>query len=186
MPAYRKKFTLEIALQVLEDVKQWVKPFSNRHHVVGSVRRCAKIVHDLDLLIIPVRNPLCNNCEFPCTRRMTDYLSDVAFDGHIHLIPTGDNKLFSFIHMGTGMRVDLHVVWSMEDWWIKLFALTGSNKQYKYIRKSIKDLPESKKIFAYHPDGRIEKSKGDFVWPKNELGVFRALGLPYQPPEQRI
>jgi len=177
-------FPYHVALCVAEDLLSEIGPFCLRAEIVGSLRRGRPNVHDIDILAIPTI--LCisstdkigsllprNLLELKISRICQDGWCSVepAPPGHKRLLRRGDED---------ELTVDLYVG-TEESWWTKLLVLTGSRVHNLNLALRAKELG-----LVLRPDGEgLERQDGSRLPVESEEDIFRALRLPFRPPQWR-
>ena len=160
---------LKTAETIAGKIKELLQPSCVRVEVAGSIRRRRLFVHDIDLVVIPGNQG--------------------AFLGVLSTLGTikvKGQKLLRVDPSRYGVPVDVYVATS-ETWVTLLLIRTGSAGHNVKLCK----LARSKGMIL-HADGRGLVHPGDNeialespVLCDTEESIFKALGLPYVPPEKR-
>ncbi len=150
-----------IAQRLLAEIKPTLNA-DERVEAAGSLRRGRETIGDLDLLVSSLRP----REVFDAAAR----LPEVA-----HVVLRGDTKMT--VRLGTGFQVDLRVV-EPESFGSALVYFTGSKDHNIRIRTLARD--RGLKINEYGVYRGDERIAGH-----SEVDVYRALGLPWIPPEIR-
>jgi DNA polymerase (family 10) len=129
--------------------------------VVGSVRRRRQWVNDIDILLIP-----------------EDYWNFVNKIKSLGTIKSGGNKI---IRLDAGsIPVDIYIA-SEETWATLMLIRTGS------VENNIRLCARAKQRgWILHADGTgLFNQFGKRIAGNSETSIYEALGLVYQPPEER-
>ena len=149
------------AMSIADEVIKRLSPYCSRIEVAGSVRRHKPTVNDLDFVLIP-SDPW-------------NLTYEIAGLGQTML---KGGKLKRVNH--NGVQLDFYYA-SPETWATLLFIRTGSKEN------NIRLATLAKKRgwhLAASGDGLFDE-KGQRVAGDSEESIYEALGLPYQPPEER-
>jgi DNA polymerase (family 10) len=160
------RFKLSVGFTYAQSLVEYLKgvPGLKRLDPAGSFRRHRETIGDLDLLAI---------CGKGCKvmDRFTAY-GDVA-----EVISKGETK--SSVRLKCGLQVDVRVL-EEESYGAALHYFTGSKAHNVAIRERAKDL--GLKVSEY---GVFRAKDEKRLSGANEEDVFRAVGLPFIPPEMR-
>lgn len=158
------QFLLSDAMPVAKRLLDYVKaaPTVHRVSIAGSLRRWKEVVKDIDLL-----------ASADDAAKVMEHF--VQAPGVVEVIGKGDTK--TSVRLASGMQVDLRVVMD-EQFPYALAYFTGSKEHNVAVRQAAQ-----KKGLKVNEYGIFEGSK--FIECMDEAGFFRALGLPYIPPEMR-
>lgn len=163
---------LEQADKVAEKLKVALSPLCERFEVAGSIRRRRPMVHDIDVVCIPV-----NQGQFAYALQQ------------LGKIKMGGQKIIR-VAMGFTKGIDMDVYIATPETWATLLLIrTGSTGHNIKLCKLA--LQQGMKL---HADGsglfKIEAQGCEGVEVRiagdSEESIFEALGLPYLPPEKRI
>ena len=184
-----KRFPLEEARAVAEGIKGLMATACARIEIAGSIRRQKPDVGDIELLYIPLLAPEDTGNLFQETRMMN--LADERLD---HLLHTGvieerlnakgstmwgqDNKLA--VHLESGINVDFFSA-DEENWFNRLVCRTGGKNNNQRIAMAAQKMEMTWKPYG---SGFLSHDEGMIVC-KSEEDVFKAVCLPYLPPEKR-
>jgi DNA polymerase (family 10) len=160
------RFKLSVGFTYAQALLEYLKgiPGLKRLDPAGSFRRHRETIGDLDLLAICGRG--CKVMD-----RFTTY-GDVA-----EVISEGETK--SSVRLKCGLRVDVRVL-EEESYGAALHYFTGSKAHNVAIRERAKDL--GLKVSEY---GVFRAKDEKRLSGANEEDVFKAVGLPFIPPELR-
>ncbi|MDF9393324.1 MULTISPECIES: DNA polymerase/3'-5' exonuclease PolX [Methylococcus] len=158
------RFKLATAAQYAEPLAAWLRAMPGVHDVVvaGSYRRARETVGDIDILV--TAGP-----DSPVMERFT------AYDEVVEVLSHGPTR--SSVVLGCKLQVDLRVV-EPESYGAALHYFTGSKAHNIAIRRLGQE--RGLKINEY---GVFEGNKR--IAGETEQSVFRAVGLPFIPPELR-
>lgn len=158
------RFKLALAGQYAEALRSFLQatPGVQQVTLAGSYRRMRETVGDLDILVTATP-------ESPVMQRFTGY-DEVA-----EVYAAGETR--ASILLKSGMQVDLRVV-AQQSYGAALHYFTGAKAHNIAIRRIAQQL--GLKINEYGVFRGDERIAGD-----TEESVFRAVGLPFIPPELR-
>ena len=159
-----RRFKLATAAQYAEALRDFLQaiPGVLQVTVAGSFRRMRETVGDLDILV--TAKP-----DSPVMRRFTGY-DEVA-----EVYSAGETR--ASVLLKCGMQVDLRAV-AQESYGAALHYFTGSKAHNIAIRRAAQQL--GLKVNEYGVFRGAQSIAGD-----SEEAVYRAVGLPYIPPELR-
>jgi len=159
-----RRFKLALAAQYAEALRSFLRatPGVQQVTVAGSFRRMRETVGDLDILVTATTDS-------PVMQRFTGY-DEVA-----EVYAAGETR--ASVLLKSGMQVDLRVV-APQSYGAALHYFTGSKAHNIAIRRIAQQL--GLKVNEYGVFRGDERVAGD-----TEESVFRAVGLPYIPPELR-
>jgi len=157
---------LEKAKTIAERVKDTLTPYCERIEIVGSIRRGKPTVHDIDIVLIVK----------PDAVLVMDSLLPTL--GRIEL---SGGKIKRLRYGKENINIDIYIA-TPETWATLLLIRTGSKANNIWLCS----LALRK---GYHL-----KANGDGLFDENgvrvagdtEESIYRALGIPYQEPEDRI
>ena len=152
---------LDQAQKIADEVVKRLSPFCKRIEVAGSIRRKKPLVRDIDLIII---------------------LSD-PWNLHQAIMSLGQ-----VTHQGgkiqrvlfNGIQIDIYFA-TTETWATLLLIRTGSKENNIRLCTHAKNMGWH---LSASGDGLFDKS-GNRIAGDTEESIFKALGLPYQNPEDR-
>jgi DNA polymerase (family 10) len=149
----------ESIVKILKDVKG-----VSRADIAGSLRRRLETIGDIDILV---------------TSRSPEAAMEVftSMDNLARVLARGDTK--SSIILRSGIQVDLRVL-HLADYGAGLHYFTGSKDHNIVIRDRGKKM--GLKVSEY---GVFKTKTGRKIAGKTEAEVFKAVGLPFIPPEIR-
>jgi DNA polymerase (family 10) len=159
-----RRFKLATAAQYAETLHAFLQaiPGVQQVTVAGSFRRMRETVGDLDILVTATPGS-------PVMQRFT------AYDEMAEVYSAGETR--ASILLKCGLQVDLRVV-AQASYGAALHYFTGSKAHNIAIRRSAQQL--GLKINEYGVFRGAQRIAGD-----SEESVYRAVGLPYIPPELR-
>jgi len=164
-----RRFKLATAAQYAETLRAFLQAIPGVQQVVvaGSFRRMRETVGDLDILVTAA--PDSTVMHSPVMQRFT------AYDEVAEVYSAGETR--ASILLKCGMQVDLRVV-AQASYGAALHYFTGSKAHNIAIRRIAQQL--GLKINEYGVFRGEKRIAGD-----SEESVYRAVGLPYIPPELR-
>lgn len=159
-----RRFKLATAAQYAETLRAFLQAIPGVQQVVvaGSFRRMRETVGDLDILVT-------------ATPDSTVMQRFTAYDEVAEVFSAGETR--ASILLKCGMQVDLRVV-AQESYGAALHYFTGSKSHNIAIRRIAQQL--HLKVNEYGVFRGEKRIAGD-----SEESVYRAVGLPYIPPELR-
>jgi len=159
-----QRFKLATAAQYAEVLRAFLQAIPGVQQVVvaGSFRRMRETVGDLDILVTATPDS-------PVMQRF------IAYDEVIEVFSAGETR--ATILLKCGMQVDLRVV-AQTSYGAVLHYFTGSKAHNIAIRRIAQQL--GLKVNEYGVFRGAQRIAGD-----SEEAVYRAVGLPYIPPELR-
>ena len=159
-----KRFLHNVARQYAEPLAQYLQKVSGVNDVVvaGSYRRGKETVGDLDILVTAKANS-------PVMQKF------VAYDEVVEIVSKGTTRATVFLR--NGLQVDLRVV-EQQSFGAALHYFTGSKAHNIQVRRLGQQ--RGLKINEYGVFKGEETIAG-----KTEASVFKAVGLPFIPPELR-
>ena len=185
------RFPLAKAEHVANELRDLLESACIRIAIAGSIRRQRPDPADIELLCVPK----------PCNEILyTDALDEAVMGAPLDMRPNVKgrftygplNKLmvvkgrFTYgplnklmVHRASGIPVDIFST-SVGNWGMSLMVRTGP-KEWN-VRFMARLLAQGMKGHAY---GGITSATGQEIECPDEGTVFRALGWPYTPPEQR-
>lgn len=162
---------------IAEELKSLLAPECERIEVVGSTRRRKPFPNDLELLAIPKYvdgvDQLDEEIKKLMAERLLGYRRNVR--GSITYGPK--NKLL--VHLPSTVGVDIFST-SEDCWWVSLVVRTGGEITNRRIATA-----------AIRKGWHLEAYGRGFLTPRGEVvcqseeEVFRAVGMPYLPPQRR-
>lgn len=159
-----RRFMLATAAQYAEALRTFLQaiPGVQQVTVAGSYRRMRETVGDLDILVTAV-------ADSPVMQRFT------AYDEVVEVFSAGSTR--ASILLKCGIQVDLRVV-AQTSYGAALHYFTGSKSHNIAIRRIAQQ--RGLKVNEYGVFRGAQRVAGD-----SEESVYRAVGLPYIPPELR-
>jgi DNA polymerase (family X) len=164
-----RRFKLATAAQYAETLRAFLQavPGVQRVVVAGSFRRMRETVGDLDILVTAA--PDSTVMHSPVMQRF------IAYDEVAEVFSAGETR--ASVLLKCGIQVDLRVV-AQESYGAALHYFTGSKSHNIAIRRIAQQL--GLKVNEYGVFRGAQRIAGD-----SEESVYRAVGLPYIPPELR-
>lgn len=162
----KERMPLGVALPIATEIINKLKslPEVEKISYAGSLRRMKETIRDIDVLVTS------NNPE-----RIMDIF--VSLPRVKEILAHGETK--SSIFLKDGIQVDLRVV-EPESFGAALLYFTGSKTHNIHLRRLANEL--GYKISEY---GIFEEESGKRIAGREEIDVYKVLGLPYIPPELR-
>lgn len=159
-----QRFKLATAAQYAEALRGFLQVIPGVQQVVvaGSFRRMRETVGDLDILVTAAKDS-------PVMQRFT------AYDEIAEVFSAGDTR--ASVLLKCGLQVDLRVV-AQQSYGAALNYFTGSKAHNIALRRIAQQ--RGLKINEYGVFRGAQRIAGD-----SEESVYRAVGLPYIPPELR-
>lgn len=158
---------LEEAKPIAEKVKEFLSPYCEKLEIAGSIRRAKAIVHDIDIVLI----------EKPKAALMFASVYDVvASIGKVEL----NGAKIKRVRWGELITIDIYIA-TPATWATLLLIRTGSKENNIKLATIAKRRGWQLKASG---DG-LFNDKGERVAGDTEESIYEALGIPYQPPEER-
>jgi len=158
---------LEEATTIAEKVKETLSPYCEKLEIAGSVRRRKPTVNDIDIVVI----------EKP--RVMLVLSSLIASMGRITL--NGDKiKRLWYGDKQSGIAIDLYLA-TPATWATLLLIRTGSKENNIRLASLAKRQGWHLKA---NGDG-LFNDEGERIAGETEESIYKALGIPYQEPQER-
>lgn len=176
MVSAKSEFPWEEAWQVWVELRGQLSPVCRKIVPAGSLRRRQPVVHDLDVVAIPllaVQYDLFGN-----PTKEYSLLDLKLAELGVDFVKDGD-KIKTFIFRG--MPVDLYVC--DEDSFATTFLIrTGSREHNRWLAQL-----SMRKGFRLKVNGTglVKMGTGQRIAWRSEREIFRALGLPWIPPKDR-
>ena len=151
----------DFVLSLSKKVVSWIRPYSRRIEVVGSIRRKEKNPVDIDIVLIPKNEASKDKIEEIMEKKGKRILG-------------GEKKAYFKIQ---GVEVELYYT-IVEEWGATLLAYSsefGAGIGLRVVAK--------KKGFKLNQHGLWKGNRR--VAGKTEAGIYRALGRPYKEPWER-
>ena len=164
-----RRFKLATAAQYADALRAFLQAVPGVQQVVvaGSFRRMRETVGDLDILVTAAPDST--------VTRSTVMQRFTAYDEVAEIFSAGETR--ASVLLKCGMQVDLRVV-AQESYGAALHYFTGSKSHNIAIRRIAQQL--GLKVNEYGVFRGAQRIAGD-----SEESVYRAVGLPYIPPELR-
>lgn len=163
----RETMRLEEATTIAEKVKETLSPYCEKIEIVGSIRRGKPVVHDIDMVLI----------ERPSAWLLLN--SQIASIGRITL---GGDKIKSLWYgdKKSGIAIDIYFA-TPATWATLLLIRTGSKESNIRLASIAKRQGWHLKASG---DG-LFNGRGKRIAGETEESIYRALGIPYQEPQER-
>lgn len=173
------------AVAVAEQLVGLLEPACERIEIAGSIRRRMPEVHDIELVAISRREPVCDIWGNPVPGKETHLLeglvADLQADGSLSLRDTGAGQRNGPAYKALrfrGVPVDLFIVRPPAQWGV-IFALrTGPGDWNKRL------VTECQAFGRRVKDGQLWVF-GKAVPTPEEEDFFREIGQPWVPPHER-
>lgn len=164
-----RRFKLATAAQYAETLRAFLQAVPGVQQVIvaGSFRRMRETVGDLDILVTAAPDST--------VMHSTVMQRFISYDEVAEVFSAGETR--ASILLKCGMQVDLRVV-AQESYGAALHYFTGSKSHNIAIRRIAQQL--GLKVNEYGVFRGVQRIAGD-----SEESVYRAVGLPYIPPELR-
>ena len=183
----KKRYKYKDAIAVAKEIESWLKPYCERITIAGSLRRKKPEVGDIEILCIPkeyvLSDPDKTNPFYDAVDRRIDIL--IAFSKLNYRLNKKGNRTYGkqnklLVHCASGIPVDIFST-TEENWWVALVVRTGPKES------NIRICTEAKKWaakFNVYGSGFTLSDGKKFIC-RSEEEVFRIVGLPCFPPEER-
>lgn len=152
-----------LVLKLAKKVVGWIKPYSKRVEVVGSIRRKKKNPWDVDIVVIPKSHESKNKMEKVLGKKGRRILG-------------GEEKAYFKIE---GVEVELYYT-VPEEWGAALLAYSsavGAGIGLRIVART--------KGFKLTQHGLFNRRTGRRIAGRTEEEIYHALGRPWKPPEKR-
>lgn len=149
------------AQKIAADVVKRLSPYCKKIQVAGSIRRRKPFPRDIDIVLIP-----------------SDAWNLTGEIGRLGIVRLMGEKLRRVSY--NGIQVDIYYT-SPENWATLLLIRTGSTEHNRHLAGLAKKMGWH---LAASGDGLFNQ-KGQRVAGDTEESIYAALGLPFQPPEER-
>lgn len=143
-------------LNLSKKVYGWLKPFSKKIEIAGSIRRGDKTPVDIDIVLIPKDK-----------RKLLEFIKSKG-----EFIQTGDKKASFKIK---GIRVELYFT-TPENWGATLLAYSSKIGSAIGLRMFAK-----RKGYLLNQYGLFNKKTKKYIAGKTEKDIYKALGKKYKP-----
>jgi DNA polymerase (family 10) len=165
------------AQKIAEELKSLLAPECQCIEIAGSIRRRKPFVNDIELLVIPKYMDGADQLDEEIKKLMAEGLLGYRRNVRGSIAYGPKNKLLVYLPSGIGVDV-----FSTDEdcWWVSLVVRTGGEITNRRIATAA--IRKGWHLQAY---GRgFSTPRGEVVCHSEEE-VFRAVGLPYLPPERR-
>ncbi|MEM3116758.1 MAG: hypothetical protein QXX55_02115 [Candidatus Pacearchaeota archaeon] len=155
----RGNFVYKLSKRVIS----WLKPYCQKIEIVGSIRRKKPNPRDIDIVLIPKNHRAKEKIEKILSSKGKKILG-------------GEKKAFFRVH---GIEVELYYT-SPEEWGAALLAYSsrvGSGIGLRIIARI--------KGFKLNQHGLFDRKTNKRIAGRTEEEIYRALGRPWKPPEER-
>lgn len=188
----KRRFERMVALDAAQEIVDLIKGTCDRIQIAGSIRRHKPTVGDIEILYVP-KFKACGQMTFDAKdtqslQNLTDFVLEEAIHKGIlrkrlnengHEMWGEKNKLA--LHVESGIPVDLFST-TITNWWVSLVIRTGGKATN--IELATAAQRHGFKLQPYK-DGFLHRRTGKIIHCDSEEEVFRTVGLPCLPPEQR-
>jgi len=158
---------LEEATTIAEKVKETLSPYCERLEIVGSIRRGKPVVHDIDMVLI----------ERPSAWLLLNSL--IASIGTIEL---GGNKIKRLWYGDKESGIAIDIYYATPATWATLLLIRTGSKESNIRLASL----AKRKGWHLKANGDgLFNEKGERIAGETEESIYRALGIPYQEPQER-
>ncbi len=147
-------------LSLSKKVVRWLKPYSKKIEVVGSIRRKEKKPIDIDIVLIPKNK-----------EKLEEFMRKKG-----KFMQGGGKKSRWKVK---GVKVELYYT-TPESWGATLIAYSskfGAGIGLRVVAR--------KKGFKLNQYGLFKRKTKKRIAGKTERGIYKALGRPWKPPEKR-
>ena len=147
-------------IQLSSKIVSWLKPYSKKIEVVGSIRRGSKNPGDIDIVLIPKDK-----------EKIKSFLSKKG-----KFVKGGESIHTYKIE---GVKVELYFT-NSDEWGATLMTYSGpsgANIGLRIIARA--------KGFKLTQHGLFNRKTGDYVAGKTERDIYKALNRPYKEPSER-
>lgn len=154
---------LQRAQETAEAIVKKLSPYCRKIEIAGSIRRRRKLVHDIDIVLIPsdlwnLHHEILNICR---PFRPGGLGKTMTFN--LNLIPVT-------LYFATD-----------ESWGTILLIRTGSKENNIRLCRRAQDIG-----YTLHADGSgLFNREGKRLAGDSEISIYNALGVPYQEPKKR-
>jgi DNA polymerase (family 10) len=145
-------------LKLSKNLVRWLRPFSKKIEIAGSIRRNEKKPRDIDVVLIPKDK-----------EKILDFLKTKG-----RFVSGGEKKVYFRIN---GIKVELYYT-NEKSWGATLLAYSSRLGSAIGLRMVAK-----RKGYKLNQYGLFRKGK--FVAGKTEESIYRALGRKYKEPWER-
>lgn len=172
----KNKLPFDIAMDKAERFIEQIRPYCERVEVAGSLRRKKAEVGDIEICSVAKYEPT-----YDLFGDATQYsLLDQYINGHFHMAKNGPH--YKQIELPETV-VDLFIT-TLPQWGVVYTLRTGSADFSRWLvtlKRNGGALPSN----MFVRDGLLQMAGGVIPTPE-ETDFFRALGLDWIPPEERI
>lgn len=176
---------LEKARTLAQEWVERLKPYTTRIEIAGSIRRCKPEVGDVEIVCIP-KVGATNN---PLLLGMPVNLLEEYFESHEFEFVRNGPRWKTIIlgkdeETGESIKLDLFIVLPPAQWGVIFLIRTGSAL---YAHRFV----ELRKFGGMLPSNLVVKDgciwlHGQLIETPEEEDVYRLIGLPWIPPQERI
>ena len=187
----KQRHDIRYARVVAEDLVRLLEPYCERIEIAGSIRRERPMVGDIELLCVSRVEHSPDLFGEPSigtgASALDEVLDDMVGVGNILAkrlnkrgLPTYGPKNKLLVHVPSGIPVDAFSA-SGENWGMSQLVRTGPSDFNVRVMARFKAL--GMKGHAY---GGVTDQEGNEIDCPDEETVFRLLGWPWMPPEERV
>ena len=175
----KKRFSLEIAALIGENLKSQLESSCDRVEIVGSIRRKKPEVGDIELLCIPKVNDFGLDL---LDRKLHEVIATDILDYRLNergsRVYGKSNKLL--VHKESGIPIDIFST-NADCWWVSMVIRTGSAQNNIMLAETARR--KGWKLLAY--GAGYQDEEGNMIKCNSETEVFNLVGLQYMEPERR-
>lgn len=173
----KKKWPLEIAMPIARRLYNEFSPYCEDIAVVGSLRRQASLVSDIDIIIIP-KKPFHWG---PAFRGVCKAGIVEAIDKYPKLLGDMTDKS-KYLRRNTPEGIEFDIwIYNENNWGLAMNTKTGPlNYNINTIIRGLKT-----KGYAMLDDHVINISTGEIIPVQEEQDLYKLMGIPYKQPKDR-
>lgn len=182
---------LDQAQQLAEKVLASMRPFAERAEIAGSIRRRKAEVKDIEIVAIPRFGQARDLFGLDPENLLFNWAQQIEREDRIHWIKPGTSEIIRWPLKEQGrywrgllvkaeIKLDLFLT-TKETWGATYLIRTGSSEFNVRIVGEI-----ARQTGHQFTDGKLLDRNWQPVSTPEEMDVFRALGIPYVEPENRI
>ena len=162
----RGRIRLDQGITLATKIYSYMKPFVNRMEFCGSLRRSKETIGDIDIAITSNQNALQKFMELSIVDEVID---------------SGSKKVSVWMD---GVRVDCYL-FEPEYFESGVMHLTGSAEHNERLRAIAKSKGWILSQYGLYVRGEDDKRTDERIDDGTEIGIYRALGFEFIPPEHR-
>ena len=178
-------FTLQQAAQIAENYRMQLAPYCTRIEIAGSVRREKSIVHDIELVAVPL---ICDVRDMFGTFISSQSALEVALPHLLTLWGASAIKngpKYKQFGLAENIKLDLFLVTPPAEWGV-IFALRTGSADFSHRLVTSRKYGGFLPSYAKVRDGQVIDSNGDSIPMPEEGDFLEFCGLPRDlPPKSR-